>query len=124
MLSNVRLLPVMQKKRKIVACLLLTLFVCHYANISLFYHSHTVNGLLVSHSHIHTSDHAKTGKHTASDFSLISGLSDFQSLKAVVCFAGIGLFLFCLAILRLNAVNKLVSTVPIYSYLRGPPAMR
>jgi hypothetical protein len=101
---------------------LLTLFVFHYANISFFYHSHTINGLLISHSHVHNSDHAKNGTHTVGEFSLISILSDFQSSKAATGLVGIGLFLLCLAILRLDAENKLVSAIPCHSHLRGPPA--
>lgn len=120
---SAKLYTVLPKKKKIVTCLLLALFVFHYANISFFYHTHQVNGFLISHSHLHSSDHAKTGTHTASELSLISVLSNLQSLKAAMSFVGFGLFLICLTIFRPEAENNLISTTPGHSYLRGPPVL-
>lgn len=114
---------VTQRKKQILASVLLFLFALYYANITFFYHSHNINGFTISHSHFHGSNHAKTGTHTASDLALIDSLSAFQSLQATVCYAGIGLFLFCLAVLRIGSEQKRVSVAPCHSYLRAPPSL-
>jgi len=114
---------VVQRKKQILAGVLIFIFALYYADITFFYHSHNINGFTISHSHFHGSNHAKTGMHTASELSLISVLSDFQSLQTVVCFAGIGLFLLCLTILSIGSEQKTVSAIPCYSYLRAPPTL-
>ena len=111
----------LQRKRKILATLLLVVFALYYANISFFYHSHTFNGHIVSHSHFHGSNHAKTGTHTAAEFSLIAAVSNFQSLQTSAGVVDLVL-LVCLAILYMGAECKVISAIPATSYLRGPPA--
>lgn len=39
-------------KKHIIKILLLVLFGCHYANITMFYHVHERNGKFIAHSHI------------------------------------------------------------------------
>lgn len=112
----------LQRKRKILATLLLVVFALYYANISFFYHSHTFNGHIVSHSHFHGSNHTKTGAHTTAEFSLIAAVSNFQSLQASAGVVDLVLLLVCLAILCMGAECKVVSAIPATSYLRGPPA--
>ncbi|MDL2255480.1 hypothetical protein LJC38_02720, partial [Parabacteroides sp. OttesenSCG-928-K15] len=114
---------VTQRKKQILISILLFLFALHYANITFFFHSHNINGFTVSHSHFHDNHHAKAGTHTASELALIDVLSAFQSLQAAICQAGIGLFLLCMAVLRIGSEQKRVSVTPCHSYLRAPPVL-
>lgn len=114
---------VTQRKKQVLAGILIMVFAFYYANISFFYHSHNINGFTISHSHFHGSNHAKAGTHTASELSLLSVLSDFQSLQTTACFAGIGLFLLCLAIIRIGSEQKRSSVTTGLSYLRAPPTL-
>lgn len=68
---------------KIIASLMLVLFIFYYANNNLFLHSHVINGIIVVHSHFHNDKHHshKSGDHTTNDVNLIEHLSNFQSLS-------------------------------------------
>lgn len=112
-----------QRKKQILASMLLFIFTLYYVNITFFYHSHTINGLKFSHSHFHGAEHPKTNTHTASEISLIAVLSTFQSLQTTVCFAGIGLFLLVLTVLLIGTEQKAISVTSIHSYLRAPPVL-
>ncbi|MDL2296509.1 hypothetical protein LJC68_06840 [Bacteroidales bacterium OttesenSCG-928-B11] len=110
-----------QRKREIIASVLTFIFVLYYANISLFYHSHNIDGFTIFHSHMHNATHAQNGTHSASEISLISALSSFQSLQAVVFLFGIGLFLFSTIIFQAGDERKVISTVAGNPCLRAPP---
>ena len=62
--------------RKYTAFLLFILFSCYYCGISMFSHTHIVNGASVVHSHLGGgSEHF----HSDSEYALIDILSNFQS---------------------------------------------
>ncbi|MDL2322636.1 hypothetical protein LJC52_01470 [Bacteroidales bacterium OttesenSCG-928-A17] len=113
----------LQRKRLIIANILLILFAFYYANISFFYHSHILTGRTIWHSHLHDTNHAKSGTHSENELSLISVLSHFQSLQAALCLFGIGLFLLFLRVFRMDEESKPVSTTPLVLSLRAPPAL-
>ena len=70
----------MRHLRTYCAVILLALFSCYYAGISLFFHTHIVNGSTVVHSHLGGSaDH----NHSDSQYAVIDILSHFQSESAV-----------------------------------------
>ena len=72
----------MRHLRAYCAVILLALFSCYYAGISLFFHTHIVNGSTVVHSHLGGSaDH----NHSDSQYAVIDLLSTFQSEGAVDC---------------------------------------
>ena len=72
----------MRHLRTYCAVILLALFSCYYAGISLFFHTHIVNGSTVVHSHLGGSaDH----NHSDSQYAVIDILSTFQSEGAVEC---------------------------------------
>ena len=64
------------KRYRIIAALLLLLFAHYWCGISLFTHSHVVNGVVVVHSHPYKAEHA----HTQSQIKTIFQLSTFQTL--------------------------------------------
>jgi hypothetical protein len=99
------------------------IFVLYYANIFFFYHSHNINGLIISHSHFHTAAHTQTGSHTVGEISLISVLSAFQTLQAALLFFGIGLFLLTAIIFLLVDERKKNSAISGNPSLRAPPVL-
>ncbi|MDL2224450.1 hypothetical protein LJB92_03965 [Bacteroidales bacterium OttesenSCG-928-M06] len=113
----------LQKKKQILAGILVFLFAFYYVNVSFFYHSHTINGNTISHSHFHNKAHSQAGTHNANEILLISTLSHFQSLQATVCFVAIGLFLLAVTIFRIGSEQKPVSVILTHFNLRAPPAL-
>ena len=111
-----------ERKKQLCAGILILIFALYYANISFFYHSHTINGLTMSHSHFHGAAHTKSGTHTASELSLISVLSAFQSLLPSACMVGMGGMLHVVTVFRITCGEKPVSASPGSIRLRAPPA--
>ncbi len=110
-----------QKSKQIIGKVLLLIFAIYYVNITLFTHSHTINGVTIVHSHIHNKAHAQTGTHTASELTLISALSTFQSTQAALFFAGLSVFFFIVAAIRIISEKKIISTAIVNHPLRAPP---
>jgi hypothetical protein len=110
-----------QGKRQLSGSILILIFVFYYANISFFYHSHTINRLTIRHSHFHGINHTKTGTHSDSEISFIAVLSAFQSLQAALCCVGAGLFLSFMIISRIGKEENPVSVVYGAALLRAPP---
>jgi len=112
-----------QKSKQIIARILILVFALYYANICFFYHSHIINGTTIVHSHFHNKTHTQSGSHGESEITLISALSVFQSLQAVLCIIGLGLFFLLLTtILPLSekkTAGHLITCIP----LRAPPAL-
>jgi hypothetical protein len=68
---------------RVFAIVLLALFAAYYANVSFFYHCHTVGGVTIVHSHMHSSDHSGT-EVSESEVTLIAALSLFQTFAAAL----------------------------------------
>jgi hypothetical protein len=68
------------KIKKITSLFLLMLFVGYYGSVTLFFHSHIINGVTIVHSHIHTETHHDTqsGGHTQQSITLIAQISHFD----------------------------------------------
>jgi flagellar biosynthesis protein FlhB len=104
---------------KITALVLAFLFMGYYAGATLFYHSHTDNRQVISHSHPYTS---RNHTHTSEQLQLISFLSVvIMTLPAVIVFWGLlniftGVFLFT-GIPSIYAAKRTVLS------LRAPPVM-
>ena len=66
--------------RGILKLLLTTLFAFYYLSITCFYHTHTIDGSTITHSHIHTKSHHDTqsGNHTQQSITLIVQISHFD----------------------------------------------
>ena len=110
-----------QKSKQIIARIMLVIFALYYANICFFYHSHIINGVAIVHSHIHTDAHAQTGTHSASELTLISTLSNFQSLQATLCFIGLGILFTLQAITFFSRERRIISQHVACISLRAPP---
>jgi hypothetical protein len=110
-----------QKRKQIAGYMLIAVFAFYYADICFFYHSHTINGVTIVHSHFHTGAHEQTGTHNNSELTLISMLSVFHSLQASLCFTGGGILLLLQEIIRFFSGKKIVRHTAACISLRAPP---
>ena len=110
-----------QKKKQILAGILIFIFALYYANCNFFYHGFTKNGIIFVHSHIHNKTHAQTGTHSDNELNLITFLSHFQSSQIVLCFFGIGLFLLFTTLYKIENKKNPVLVITGNSLLRAPP---
>ncbi len=113
----------MYRARRIIAHCLLAIFALYYANITLFYHAHIVNGTTIVHSHFHDKAHTQDGTHSAAELTLFSVLSDFQS-AAVSAFFIVAALLFVVAlVLTLLRQGALIESPAACHGLRAPPVL-
>lgn len=112
---------VSQRKRQVIASILTFIFVLYYANITFFYHSHNIDGFTIFHSHMHSTAHTQSGTHTASELSLISALSSFQTLQAILFFCGLGLLFLSAIVSQIDTEKKAISISLGNVGLRAPP---
>lgn len=109
----------MGHKRTHNALILLVIFCSYFAGISLFSHTHIVNGSSIVHSHLGgTAEH----NHSDSQYAVIDMLSNFQSETAVdpVC-AGTPFFALSEIVIGYEAPSSVSEVLPVHT-LRGPPA--
>ena len=66
--------------RKIIGALFTTLFVTYYASVTIFSHTHIIEGEVITHSHIHPESHHDTlsGNHTRECITMIAKISSFH----------------------------------------------
>lgn len=108
--------------KKILSGFLLILFVGYMGSISLFCHTHRVNGCHVTHSHPY-SDAPDTGRHTHTSVEYVA-IALLSSLLLLAASFGSFFFLFPVRILKkADLLEKvfLCQACPTLS-LRGPPA--
>ena len=80
---------------KIINTILLAIFLCYFASVTLFYHCHTIDGVTIVHSHFYSShtdgkgntDGTANHQHSAAEISLIAQLSIFTVLLSTVIFS-------------------------------------
>lgn len=68
------------KALRIVSALLLTLFLSYQAGISFFTHTHTINGVVIVHSHPYTGD---SHIHSDAQIYALSQISTFYGEEAI-----------------------------------------
>jgi hypothetical protein len=105
-------------KRQVAGALLI-LFMSYFACITLFSHSHVINGIKIVHSHPY-SGAPEEHTHTAAEVEVINHLTFFISLAAFIA-SGIVIF-----VEKLRTVSKPSISVPLlntylYHLLRAPP---
>ena len=113
-----------QQRLNAIRLFLLFLFVGYYASISLFTHTHIVNGVKIVHSHPYksSSDDKKAGhEHTTHELILIQQLSHFVSVLLVTGLLISGLQFF-LKELRYPFKDTVVISNSHFNFLlRAPP---
>lgn len=113
------------KVYKIIKVMVLCLFLGHYGNITLFYHTHTVDGITYTHSHFYgfgkTANPAATA-HTGNQLQLIQELNQI-TWNSDIRIATVETPVFeCLYEFRSRDL-QLISLQPRhFTSLRAPPA--
>lgn len=71
--------------RNVLAVGFLLVFATYYTNVSLFTHTHIINGVTIVHSHLHSPSHhsSQDGGHTTNQVTLIAHLT--SQLLSCVC---------------------------------------
>lgn len=108
----------MRHLRTYLAGFLLLLFGCYYSGLSLFSHTHVVNGSSVVHSHL---GGGSQHDHSESQYAVIDILSNFQS-ESAAGFYSIGTLVFQLSESYTGylAPSLQDEAFPVHM-LRGPP---
>ena len=112
-----------QKLKRLIGIAMMSIFALYYANITLFYHGHIINGVTIVHSHFYGKNHAQADTHTISELTLISVLSAFQSGQPVLFFTGLAVLLLLSAILLQVPEKKAARRTVLHYSLRAPPAL-
>ncbi len=77
---------------KTLRILLVLLFLGYYGGITLFPHSHVINGITIIHSHPYKSDkgnNSPTSPHTGKELLVIQLLSELIATAFILCFASL-----------------------------------
>ena len=102
-----------------IAISLLLIFMLYWAGISLFTHSHVVNGVVIVHSHPFSTEHTHSA-HSLETILFHTGITvlttDLQSFRLIVLFVLLAIFL----VPACSSASQ--SFVSKDNLLRGPPA--
>jgi hypothetical protein len=113
------------KLNKSVSYFLLILFLAYYGSITLFNHTHIVNGVTIAHSHPFSSENGETPvkhHHTANEYILIQSISNFLVIVSFLFFT-FGLIKNIFRETVNKTINKIFSTPDCIcaNGLRAPP---
>jgi len=110
--------------KQILATSLLVLFALFYTDITMFEHTHIINGITIVHSHFYGSNHTKTptGGHTETEVTFITINSLFQSFEDILIHFDTTLFLIFFGLVLTYVETKDIKRVTHFSFLRAPPA--
>lgn len=105
---------------------LFIIFVGYYFSISAFYHSHLVDGVVITHSHPFFNDPIKntpyqSHQHSASSLINIQELTDIQLLETIIMAASIVPIWFLLTTIVKRLVSYYHHFTEIHAQLRAPP---
>lgn len=111
--------------RNLLAAGLLVVFGVYYSNVTLFYHTHIINGVTIVHSHSHAQHHhdSKDGGHTVVQLTLIAQLT--SQLLMMAAHGGSGLMALHYVITQMGEQQSLkVSNLSLDGFLlRAPPVL-
>lgn len=108
----------MEKLRRILKIFLPLLFITYLGGITLFTHSHVVNGVIIVHSHPFKGQH----EHTEVQLETIFFLSSFIASSVPELIVAALVFLFLLRVLGIPAVERIKCTKSDGGInLRAPP---
>ena len=109
------------RKIRHIAWLLLAAVLWYHCSLSLFYHTHTVDGVAVTHSHPYTgTPDAPRHAHSAAQFAAIAALAAFVATVAALMAVG-AVSPQLIALLRERQVRPLHPALLRSHTLRGPP---
>ncbi|WP_373837932.1 hypothetical protein [Bacteroides heparinolyticus] len=93
----------MKKFRNIIKWFLPLLFIVYWGGITLFTHSHVVNGVIIVHSHPFQGEH----EHTEVQLETIFYLTSFVSTSLTLCPAAASVFFVLLCVLVVLATERI-----------------
>lgn len=109
------------RKIRHIAWLLLAAVLWYHCSISLFYHTHTIDGIAVTHSHPYTgTPDAPRHAHSTAQFLTIAALTAFVATVAALLFVGT-VAPRLIAVLRDQLVCGRYLALLCSHTLRGPP---
>lgn len=109
-----------QGLKRHIASFLLWLFISYTAGITLFYHSHVINGVTIVHSHPFNKDSGHT--HTSIELDIIHQLNHFVSSSPTLpAFSMLFISLFAVLLVAVPTLTNY--TTPYFGIYarRGPP---
>ena len=108
----------MEKLRQIMRLFLPLLFISYLGGITLFTHSHVVNGVIIVHSHPFKGQH----EHTEAEVETIFFLSSFVTSSLPALLTATSVFLVLLYLLGVLATERIKTVKPRGCIsLRAPP---
>lgn len=108
----------LEKLLRIMRVFLLLLFIAYLGGLTLFTHSHVVNGVIIVHSHPFKGQH----EHTEVQLETIFFLSSFVASSFSALLSATPIFLILLCVLAVLATERIKSTRSCGSVrLRAPP---
>jgi hypothetical protein len=99
---------------------LLLLFLAYFGSTNLFYHSHIINGSLVTHSHPYSGE-ANQHTHSTESLFVIHLLGHFSFLSGIMIFIGTLLCSFIARIGLSDVIKKIRQELLTYGINKAPP---
>ncbi|WP_131925321.1 hypothetical protein [Prevotella heparinolytica] len=110
----------MKKSRNIIKWFLPLLFIVYWGGITLFTHSHVVNGVIIVHSHPFQGEH----EHTEVQLETILYLASFVSPSLTLCPVAASVFFVLLCVLVVLATERIKCRRSCDGIsLRAPPCL-
>ncbi len=113
------------KMHKILKVMVLLLFIGHYSNITLFYHTHTIDGITYCHSHFYgfdTKEQPVPFSHTSSQLQFIQEINQI-TWNSEISIAAVETPVYpILSIYCFPDVNQVEDRTIVYTSLRAPPS--
>lgn len=105
--------------------MVLFLFIGHYSNITLFYHTHTIGGITYSHSHFKGFDSSENDNqqtHSSNELQLIHELNQI-TWSSEINFAALATPVFhIISEFSCPELQQNSLFAPVYADLRAPPS--
>lgn len=109
--------------RQFSAGALLLIFLLYFGNINLFTHTHNVDGVKISHSHIYSgTESTPNHSHSAQQFNIIYLLSTFSSDELIVGNTAQA-FISLVDVIHQRVISRTTQCCALFLSLRAPPAM-
>lgn len=108
------------------AVVFLLLISTYYINNTMFWHSHIVNGVSVTHSHMHQPQHHKSldGGHTTGQLILINMLQELMLFTGATLAVGLLIPIYLIRKPNQQLVQATCLGYTHFSSLRAPPACK
>lgn len=113
----------LQKTKGVLTTLVILLFVGYYVNCTMFWHSHIINGVLITHSHFYGVEHtaSEDGGHSMLQIHAIEMLTNITAVGTTIL-AVAGAVMILEAVIREPQFTSPIHITISHKALRAPPA--